>query len=79
MCILLHNYQVDTGGNLFYPNTGTKFREPYHSNHVIPRLGHGNSSIWSFGSGEPITLTQCHFNIDTHLENCRSSGVIEDI
>ena len=22
------------------PNIGTKFREPYHSNHVIPRLGH---------------------------------------
>ena len=21
---------------LFCPNTGTKFREPYHSNHVIP-------------------------------------------
>ena len=23
---------------MFCPNTGTKFREPYHSNHVIPRL-----------------------------------------
>ena len=21
---------------LFCPNTGTKFREPYHSNHMIP-------------------------------------------
>ena len=24
---------------MFCPNTGTKFREPYHLNHVIPRLG----------------------------------------
>ena len=24
---------------LFCPNTGTKFREPYHSNHVIPHRG----------------------------------------
>ena len=23
---------------MFCPNTGTKFREPYHLNHVIPRL-----------------------------------------
>ena len=25
---------------LFCPNTGTKFREPYHSNHVIPHRGY---------------------------------------
>ena len=24
---------------MFCPNTGTKFHEPYHLNHVIPRLG----------------------------------------
>ena len=24
---------------MFCPNTGTKFREPYHLNHVIPRPG----------------------------------------
>ena len=23
---------------MFCPNTGMKFREPYHLNHVIPRL-----------------------------------------
>ena len=23
---------------MFCPNTGTKFREAYHSNHVIPRF-----------------------------------------
>ena len=23
---------------MFCPNTGTKFHEPYHSNHMIPRL-----------------------------------------
>ena len=23
---------------VFCPNTGTKFREPYHSNHVIPTV-----------------------------------------
>ena len=23
---------------MFCPNTGTKFREPYHLNHVIPHL-----------------------------------------
>ena len=23
---------------MFYPNTGTKFLEPYHLNHAIPRL-----------------------------------------
>ena len=44
MCILLHNNRVDISGNIIYffymfcPNTGTKFREPYHLNHVIPRL-----------------------------------------
>ena len=26
---------------LFCPNTGTKFHEPYHSNHMIPHLGLG--------------------------------------
>ena len=44
MCIFLHNNRVSISGNMIYfltcfcPNTGTKFREPYHSNHVIPRL-----------------------------------------
>ena len=42
MCILLHNNRVGISGNItlfsymFCPNTGKKFREPYHSNHVIP-------------------------------------------
>ena len=30
---------------LFCPNTGTKFREPYHLNHVIPRRANVNISI----------------------------------
>ena len=41
MCILLHNNRVGISGNIIYlfcPNTDTKFREPYHLNHVIPRL-----------------------------------------
>ena len=28
---------------LFCPNTGTKYHEPYHSNHVIPHRGFGCS------------------------------------
>ena len=41
--VLLHNYRVGISGNINYfcSNTGTKFREPYHSNHLIPRLGDG--------------------------------------
>ena len=45
MCMLLHNNQVGTSGNIIYfliymfcPNTGTNFHEPYPSNHVIPHL-----------------------------------------
>ena len=26
---------------MFCPNTGTKFREPYHLDHLIPRLADG--------------------------------------
>ena len=46
MCILLHNKRVGISGNIilfsymFCPNTGTKFREHYHLNHVIPRLAY---------------------------------------
>ena len=44
MCILLHNNRIGISGNIigfimFSPNIGTKFREPFHPNHVIPRLG----------------------------------------
>ena len=43
MCILLHNNRVGISGiiihfYMFCPNTSMKFREPYHSNHVIPRF-----------------------------------------
>ena len=33
---------------LFCPNTGTKFREPYHSNHVIPHRDI-NKNKFAFG------------------------------
>ena len=32
---------VISSGYLFCPNIGTKFREPYHSNHVIPHRDPG--------------------------------------
>ena len=40
----MHNNRVGISGNIvdfimFSSNTDTKFREPYHSNHMIPRLG----------------------------------------
>ena len=44
MCILLYNNRVCISGKydlfsyMFCPNTVSKFREPHHSNHVIPRL-----------------------------------------
>ena len=44
MCILLHSNQVcirwkyNLFSYMFCPNTDTRFREPYHLNHVIPRL-----------------------------------------
>ena len=48
MCILFHNNRVSISGNIIYfrmfcLNTGTKFREPYHLNHMIPRLEHVKS------------------------------------
>ena len=51
MCTLFHENQVGIAGNdlfsyLFCPNTGTKFLEPCHSNHMIPRLGlYSNNNI----------------------------------
>ena len=70
MCILLHNNRVGISGNIIYffymfcPNTGTKFREPYHSNHVIPRLDLNYKTL-----GENIMLHVRPFdNIAFHPE-----------
>ena len=43
---------------LFCPNTGTKFHEPYHSNHVIPhRLWVGHDSGMPKPTVLALTLT----------------------
>ena len=45
MCTLFYENRMgikkkkDKFAYLFCSNTGTKFREPYHSNHVIPHRG----------------------------------------
>ena len=52
MCVLFYENRLGIKKSvisfvyLFCPNTGTKFREPYHSNHVIPR----RVLCWRFGS-----------------------------
>ena len=35
---------------MFCPNIGTKFREPYHSNHVVTRLDLYRKGGWSGGA-----------------------------
>ena len=39
---------------LFCPNTGTKFREPYHSYHVIPHR------VFCFGSLVILDVACCY-------------------
>ena len=40
---------------LFCPNTGTKFREPYHPNHVIPHRGLIKSSVYIINQIRDLT------------------------
>ena len=44
---------------MFCPNTGMKIREPYHLNHVIPRLGIGCSPCMQEVQGSTPTGGTC--------------------
>ena len=52
---------------LFCPNTGTKFREPYHSNHVI--LHRHVRSRKTIFSHQKLTTYKCLFNSQGFLRD----------
>ena len=59
MCALFYEYRLGIKKRvisfvyLFCPNTGTKFREPYHSNHVIPHRDTGWWKVWAWAKCGP--------------------------
>ena len=58
---------------VFCPNTGTKFHEPYHSNHVIPHREYLEYNI--MGNSTNYILNVCVHKVLAHdLNSKKTSG-----
>ena len=71
MCTSLHGkssrylWKYDLFSYLFCPNVDTKFREAYHSNHVIPRLELTHRDLYKSLKNDLFPQTGVYFSLRT--------------